>query len=77
MTVLDKFSVTNRKNMFVIKETNGEVFYLRLVHGMRLVYGKLIQEWINYQTFHEYFLRYHMKKKVHYFDFDILSKFDH
>lgn len=28
-TVLDKFSVRNRRNMFVYKESTGSVFYLR------------------------------------------------
>ena len=30
-SILNKFSVNNRKNMFVFRESNGSVFYLRYV----------------------------------------------
>ena len=32
-SILNKFSVNNRKNMFVFRENNGSVFYLRSVES--------------------------------------------
>ena len=45
--VMAKFSVINRKNMFVIKETTGAVFYLKYVATVFLaqnVYAR-IKNW--------------------------------
>lgn len=33
-TVLDKFSVCNRRNMFVYKDSTGSVFYLRYIFNL-------------------------------------------
>lgn len=37
-SVLDKFSVANRKNMFVYQDKNSNVFYLRLHENLQSIY---------------------------------------
>lgn len=45
-TVLDKFSVRNRRNMFVYKESTGSVFYLRYIFKNNCMYFMFLSMYI-------------------------------